>query len=93
MREGCRYACGTPRAARAGRAASPGRSRRSGIRSGTRSRLGGFGGHDHSQSEGRWWKVRAAGFIGAHATAELLRRGRAVRVLDNCSTGKRATHA
>ena len=30
-----------------------------------------------------------AGFIGSHATAELLRRGRRVRVLDNFSTGKR----
>ena len=30
-----------------------------------------------------------AGFIGSHVTAELLRRGHAVRVLDNCSTGKR----
>ena len=30
-----------------------------------------------------------AGFIASHVTAELLRRGRAVRVLDNFSTGKR----
>jgi len=30
-----------------------------------------------------------AGFIGSQVTAELLRRGRAVRVLDNYSTGKR----
>ena len=30
-----------------------------------------------------------AGFIGSHATAELLRRSHAVRVLDNFSTGKR----
>ena len=30
-----------------------------------------------------------AGFIGSQVTAGLLRRGRAVRVLDNCSTGKR----
>ena len=31
-----------------------------------------------------------AGFIGSHVTAELLRRGRAVRVLDNSSSGSRA---
>ena len=30
-----------------------------------------------------------AGFIGSHITAELLRRGRAVRVLDNFSAGSR----
>jgi len=30
-----------------------------------------------------------AGFIGSQVTAELLRRGRAVRVLDTFSTGKR----
>ena len=30
-----------------------------------------------------------AGFIGSHVTAELLRRSRGVRVLDNFSTGKR----
>ena len=30
-----------------------------------------------------------AGFIGSQVTAELLRRGRAVRVLDSFSTGKR----
>jgi len=35
----------------------------------------------------------AAGFIGSQVTAELLRRGRAVRVRDNCSTGKRANLA
>ena len=34
-----------------------------------------------------------AGFIGSHAAAELLRRGRAVRVGGNCSTGKRANLA
>ena len=32
-----------------------------------------------------------AGFIGPHVTAELLRRGRVVRVLDNFSTGSRAS--
>ena len=30
-----------------------------------------------------------AGFIGSHVTAELLRRGHVVRVLNNSSTGKR----
>jgi len=34
-----------------------------------------------------------AGFIGSHVTAELLRRGRDVRVLDSFSTGKRENPA
>ena len=34
-----------------------------------------------------------AGFIGSHVTAGLLRRDRAVRVLDNCSTGSRVNLA
>ena len=34
-----------------------------------------------------------AGFIGSHVTAELLRRGHPVRVLDSFSTGKRANLA
>ena len=34
-----------------------------------------------------------AGFIGSNVTAELLRRGRAVRVLDSFSTGSRANLA
>ena len=34
-----------------------------------------------------------AGYIGSQVTAELLRRGRAVRVLDNFSTGSHANLA
>ena len=38
----------------------------------------------------RYTVTGGAGFIGSHLTEELLRRGHAVRVVDNFSTGKRA---
>ena len=38
--------------------------------------------------DGLWLVTGAAGFIGSHIAAELVRRGKRVRVLDNLSTGK-----
>ena len=41
-----------------------------------------------ADSDKTWLVTGAAGFIGSHIAAALVRRGKRVRILDNLSTGK-----